>query len=90
MADITRYARDPKSSTIANAIMLPTMITMIELLGAILAASAQVIYGQVLWNPLDIVYLFENRSAKFFAGLLFAFANIGTSKCMRQRPHLMS
>ena len=79
MADITRYARNPRSATIAQAFGLPIMITLTELLGAIMAASAQVVYGQVLWNPLTIVELFTNRSAKFFAGLLFAFANIGTN-----------
>jgi len=55
------------------------MITLTELLGAIMAASAQVVYGEVLWNPLTVVELFSNRPAKFFAGLLFAFANIGTN-----------
>lgn len=33
------------------------MITMTELLGAIMAASAQVVCGQVLWNPLTVVSL---------------------------------
>ena len=44
-----------------------------------MAASAQVVYGEVLWNPLTVVELFSNRPAKFFAGFLFAFANIGTN-----------
>jgi NCS1 family nucleobase:cation symporter-1 len=79
MADITRYARNPRTATLAQAVALPTMVTLIELLGVILAASAQVVYGQVLWNPLSVVGLFENRAAKFFAGFCFAFANIGTS-----------
>jgi NCS1 family nucleobase:cation symporter-1 len=51
----------------------------IELLGAILAATSQVVYGEVLWNPLSIILLWEDRAAKFFAGLLFAFAMIGTN-----------
>lgn len=53
---------------------------MIELLGALMAATAQVVYGEVLWNPLTIILLWNNRAAKFFAGLLFAFATIATSK----------
>jgi NCS1 family nucleobase:cation symporter-1 len=79
MADITRYARSPRASTIAQAVALPVMITLIELLGAIMAATSQVVYGQVLWNPLTIILLWEDRAAKFFAGLLFAFAMIGTN-----------
>src|SRR3984885_1669984 len=40
---------------------------------------SQVIYGQVIWNPLAVITLWDNRPAKFFAGLFFAFANIGTN-----------
>jgi NCS1 family nucleobase:cation symporter-1 len=55
------------------------MITLTELLGVVVAASAQIVYGQVLWNPLTVVALFENRAGKFFAGFMFAFANISTN-----------
>ena len=41
-----------------------------------MAASAQVVYGQVLWNPLDVVALWDNRAGKFFVGFLFALANM--------------
>ncbi|KAK4948062.1 hypothetical protein LTR10_013116 [Elasticomyces elasticus] len=79
MADITRYAKNPRSSAIAQAFALPICITMIELLGTLMAATAQVVYGEVLWNPLTIVLLWNNRTAKFFAGFLFAFATIATN-----------
>ncbi|KAK6376362.1 hypothetical protein LTS17_006957 [Exophiala oligosperma] len=79
MADITRYAKNPRSAAIAQAFALPICITMIELLGAIMAATAQVVYGEVLWNPLTIILLWNNRAAKFFAGFLFAFATIATN-----------
>ena len=77
-SDITRYARNPRTSAWVQ-LMLPVCITLTELLGTVMAASAQVVYGQVLWNPLTVVLLWDNRTAKFFAGLLFGFANIGTN-----------
>jgi nucleobase:cation symporter-1, NCS1 family len=79
MADITRYARNAKSATIAQAVGLPVMITLTEVLGVVLAASAQVIYGKVLWNPLTVIELFDDRAGKFFAAFMFAFANISTN-----------
>ena len=79
MPDITRYARSPRGTWVTQAVALPVVITLTELLGTVMAASAQVVYGQVLWNPLDVVTLWDNRAAKFFAGLCFAFANIGTN-----------
>lgn len=36
----------------------------------VLAASTEVVYGQIIWNPLELVQLWDNRPAKFFAGLL--------------------
>jgi nucleobase:cation symporter-1, NCS1 family len=79
MADIARYARSPRKVVITQAIALPVVITLTELLGTVMAASSQVLYGSILWNPLDVVIRWDNRAAKFFAGLFFAFANIGTN-----------
>ncbi|KAK5710785.1 hypothetical protein LTR17_018701 [Elasticomyces elasticus] len=45
-----------------------------------MAASSQVIYGgEVQWNPLFVILLWDNRTGKFFAGFLFCFANIMTN-----------
>jgi len=37
----------------------------------VLAGSSEVIYGQIIWNPLEIVQLWDNRAAKFFVGPLY-------------------
>lgn len=50
MPDITRYAHNPRASTLAQAI-LPVCLALTSLLGVTLAATSQVLYGQVLWNP---------------------------------------
>lgn len=77
--DLTRYARNPRTASIAQAICLPVCMTLIYFLGVVMAASSQVIYGQIQWNPIVIVLMWDNRAAKFFVGLLFAFAMIGTN-----------
>ena len=56
MPDITRYAHNPRSSTLAQAIFLPVCLTLTSLLGVTLAATSQVLYGQVLWNPVRVFY----------------------------------
>jgi nucleobase:cation symporter-1, NCS1 family len=53
-----------------------------------MASTAQVVYGEVLWSPLSIVLLWNNRATKFFPGVLFAFAMMGTST--QQSPTLPS
>ncbi|KAI9656876.1 MAG: hypothetical protein M1821_003515 [Bathelium mastoideum] len=77
--DITRYAHNRKHAWQTQIIALPVVITLTELLGTVLAASSQIIYGSVQWNPLALILLWDNRAAKFFAGLLFAFAHIATN-----------
>ena len=78
MGDITRYAHD-RHKAWQMQFLLPVMITLTELLGTVMAASAQVIYGSVEWNPLLVVLQFDNRAGKFFCGFFFAFANIATN-----------
>ena len=86
MPDLTRYARSPRSATIAQAIFLPVCLTLIYFLGVVMAASSQVIYGQIQWNPILIVLMWDDRAAKFFVGLLFAFAMIGTNVAANSVP----
>ena len=43
---------------------------MLTLMTVVLAASSEVVYGQIIWNPLQLVELWDNRVAKFFVGLL--------------------
>ena len=53
MPDITRYAHNPRTSTLAQAIGLPVCFSLTFLLGVTLAATSQVLYGQVYWNPVS-------------------------------------
>ena len=76
LPDILRYAKKPRQITVAQTIALPVCMTLIYFLRVVLASSSQVVYGQVIWNPLQIVLLWDNRATKFFVGLLFAFTAI--------------
>lgn len=63
MGDITRFAHD-RHRAWQMQFLLPVCITLTELLGTVMAASAQVIYGQVQWNPLMVVALWDNRAGQ--------------------------
>ena len=60
MPDILRFADKPRQITIAQAIALPVIMTLIYFRGVVLAASSQVVYGHVVWDPLEIVLLWDN------------------------------
>ena len=66
MPDITRYARHPRHTVYIQALAIPFVIILT-------GHSWQLVY------PPAVVTLWDKRSAKLFAGLRFAFANIGAN-----------
>lgn len=72
--DLTRHAKKPKGVVFAEIFAVPISLTLTELLGAVMAASSEVLYGSIEWNPVVVVRHWDARAAKFFAGLFFAFA----------------
>lgn len=80
MPDVTRFAKSPRGVVTSQALTVPIVITLTELLGAVLATSAEVIYGSVIWNPLLVVQSWDDaRAAKFFGGLFLAFSMVLTN-----------
>lgn len=79
MADVCRYSKNTREGWMSQLWAGPLFLTLTELLGAILGATSQVVYGQILFNPVAVILLWDNRAAKFFAGLMLAFCNIGTN-----------
>jgi cytosine/uracil/thiamine/allantoin permease len=76
MNDFTRYARGPKDQWIM-LIAIPVMYSIISLQGIYSAAAGQIVYGEFAWDPSQNFMKWDNRAAKFFAGLSFVFATIG-------------
>ncbi|OJD40351.1 ncs1 nucleoside transporter [Diplodia corticola] len=79
MPDFTRYAKYPRQVFWTQAVGLIVLVTMCGVLGATVSSAAEVIYGEVTWNPLEVAVLWNNRAAQFFAGLCWAFAVVGTN-----------
>lgn len=42
----------------------------LQCLSVTLAATSQVLYGQIYWNPLEMIQVWDNRPAKSIAALL--------------------
>jgi NCS1 family nucleobase:cation symporter-1 len=73
MADVCRYSKNTREGWQSQLWAGPLFMSLTELLGAILGATSQIVYGQVLFNPVSVILLWNNRPAKFFAGLILAF-----------------
>ncbi|KAG9499368.1 hypothetical protein J7337_010188 [Fusarium musae] len=75
IADFSRYANKPSAQNV-QAIVIPFIFTIVGLLGIFTAAASQSAYGEVLWNPIDIINLWM-KSGSSGGRAAAAFAAIG-------------
>ena len=81
--DFSRYARTSKGQYIQLPI-LPSLFTLCAVIGIVTTSATGVIYGELLWNPLDIISKWlqmghGGRAAAFFAATAWYIAQVGTN-----------
>ncbi|KAL6249940.1 hypothetical protein RBB50_002241 [Rhinocladiella similis] len=82
IADFSRYAKKPSDQNV-QVIVIPAIFTVVGLLGIFTAASAETAYGEVLWNPIDIIDLWMEsgshggRAAAAFAAIGLIIVTLG-------------
>ncbi|KAI9664553.1 MAG: hypothetical protein M1821_005999 [Bathelium mastoideum] len=80
--DFSRYAKETKGQYVQLP-FLPIIFTACGVLGIVTTSASIVVYGQALWNPLDIIsHWLDNpggRAAAFFAALSWYIAQVGTN-----------
>jgi NCS1 family nucleobase:cation symporter-1 len=81
--DFSRYARSSRGQYIQLPI-LPTLFTLCAVIGIVTTSATGVIYGDLLWNPLDIINKWLSmghggRAAAFFAATSWYIAQVGTN-----------
>ncbi|GAA2359566.1 NCS1 family nucleobase:cation symporter-1 [Dactylosporangium salmoneum] len=52
--DFTRFARNQRAQLIGQAIALPTGMTVFAVLGVILASGSKVVFGEAIWDPVQL------------------------------------
>ncbi|KAJ6576438.1 permease for cytosine/purines, uracil, thiamine, allantoin-domain-containing protein [Mycena vulgaris] len=76
--DFTRYAKDERAQYI-QIIVIPVAFTLAGFCGIAVASASEVIYGSVIWDPLQLIDRWDSRAASFFAAFSFALATLGTN-----------
>ncbi|KAK9448188.1 permease for cytosine/purines, uracil, thiamine, allantoin-domain-containing protein [Limtongia smithiae] len=77
--DYARYARRERDTYI-TAIMIPLTATVITIIGVVAASGSAVLYGSILWDPLEIIDHWTSaggRAAAFFCALAFYLSQLG-------------
>ncbi|KAJ6513251.1 permease for cytosine/purines, uracil, thiamine, allantoin-domain-containing protein [Mycena sanguinolenta] len=76
--DFTRYAKNERAQYV-QIIIIPVAFTLAGFCGMAVASASEVLYGSVIWDPLQLINLWDSRAASFFAAFSFALATLGTN-----------
>ncbi|KAI9792721.1 MAG: hypothetical protein M1816_001820 [Peltula sp. TS41687] len=83
--DFARFAKRPRDALWPQLITIPCGFALTSFIGIIVSSASTVIYGQPIWNPLDILTNFLDeggagtRAGVFFISTAFALAQLGTN-----------
>ncbi|MGI9166325.1 MAG: NCS1 family nucleobase:cation symporter-1 [Pyrinomonadaceae bacterium] len=77
--DFTRYARSQKSQMLGQAIGLPLTMTAFAFIGVAVTSATQLIYGQAIPNPVDLMARFDSVIIILFATAVIFAAQLTTN-----------
>lgn len=87
--DFTRFSKTPSTPFWPQLITIPCGFAITCFVGVIVGSSSKVIYGEEIWNPLDLLGKFldnngegansATRAGVFFIALSFTLAQLGVN-----------
>jgi NCS1 family nucleobase:cation symporter-1 len=79
--DFTRYARSQRDQMLGQALGLPATMTFYSFIGIAVTSATLIIFGQALWNPVDVLSRLGNPLAVAIAmiALLMATLNVNVA-----------
>ncbi|PFH58152.1 hypothetical protein XA68_14094 [Ophiocordyceps unilateralis] len=74
--DFTRFARRPVDALWSQLLGIPLCFAMTSFIGIVVSSSSTVIYGESIWNPVDLLgrFLDDGGGAQRFGVFVIAFA----------------
>ncbi len=61
MPDFTRFGRSQKEQMLGQVVALPTTMTVFAAMGVVITSASAQIFGEAIWNPVDLGARFESR-----------------------------
>ncbi|KAK3324333.1 permease for cytosine/purines, uracil, thiamine, allantoin-domain-containing protein [Cercophora scortea] len=83
--DFSRFAGKPRDAFWSQLFTIPIGFAVTSFIGIIVSSSSEVIYGEAIWDPLDLLEHFINdggsgqRFGVFVISAAFALAQLGTN-----------
>lgn len=84
--DFARFARKPSDAFLPQLLTIPIGFAVTSFIGIIVSSSSTVIFGEAIWNPLNLLESFLNEDAGagqrfgvFIIAAAFTLAQLGTN-----------
>lgn len=79
MPDFTRFGRSQRDQTIGQALGLPTTMTLFAIFAVLTASASAIVYGEAIWDPVQLVGRFDNVIVIVVALFAVALATLTTN-----------
>src|SRR5579864_9016616 len=77
--DFTRFAKDTRGQAIGQAIALPLTMTLYSFIGVAVTSATAVIYGTVIWDPVQLLSRFHSPVAVVISLLAILLATLNVN-----------
>lgn len=77
--DFSRYARSQRDQVLGQVLGLPTTMGLYSFIGVAVTSATVVIYGEALWDPVQLLTKFDNLLVLAFAMFALGLATLATN-----------
>jgi NCS1 family nucleobase:cation symporter-1 len=76
--DFTRFGKGQKEQMLGQAIGLPPTMTIFSIMGVVISSATVVVFGQAIWDPVDLLLHFSNPLVLVFSlfGIIVATLSV--------------
>jgi NCS1 family nucleobase:cation symporter-1 len=77
--DFSRYAKSQRDQVIGQALGLPTTMALYSFIGVAVTSATMIIFGESLWNPVDVLTRFKSPTVLITAMISLCIATLATN-----------
>jgi len=77
--DFSRYAVSQRDQILGQALGLPATMALYSFIGVAVTSATTIIYGQTIWDPVDLLTRFNNRAVLIVAMISLCIATLATN-----------
>src|SRR5436853_5919090 len=77
--DFSRYARSQRDQVVGQALGLPLTMALYAFIGVAVTSATTIIYGQTIWDPVDVLTRFKDPVVLVVAMIALCIATLATN-----------